>query len=100
MAEALQQEELKNEELQLTILKQNLQSSTSANDDLLKKLLKQAKALIERRGIKNDGTEDYQMAIIDYAAFLFRRRGTPDMAMPPHLKCELNNILFSQKMKD
>lgn len=100
MSEELNEKEVQQqEELQLIILKQNLQTSTSANDELLKKLLKQAKALIERRGIKDDQTDDYQMAVIDYAAFLFRRRGTPDMAMPPHLKSELNNILFSQKMK-
>ena len=55
---------------------------------------------MERRGIVDDLTEDYQMAVIDYAAFLFRRRGTPDVDIPPHLKLELNNILFSQKMKD
>ena len=88
------------EELQLYVLKLNLQTLTDANDELLKQLLKQAAALMKRRGIKNDETEDYNMALIDYAAFLFRRRSSPDMKMPEHLRLELNNILFSQKAKE
>lgn len=88
------------EDLALYILKLNLQTRTNSNDELLKQLLKQAAALMTRRGIKNDSTDDYDMALIDYAAFLFRRRSSPDMKMPEHLKMELNNILFSQKAKE
>lgn len=83
----------------LSLLKANLQKYSNSDDTLLTNLLKQAEHLMKRRGIKDDGTYDYQMAIIDYAAFLFRRRGVPDMIMPMHLKEELNNILFSQKSK-
>lgn len=88
------------DELKLYTLKLNLQTFTNANDELLKQLLKQAAALMLRRGIKDDKTDDYNMAIIDYAAFLFRRRSSPDMKMPEHLNLELKNILFSQKMRE
>lgn len=87
------------ENMQLKILKMNLQLLTNAQDDYLKKLLKQAVSLIKREGIQNDHTEDYEMAIIDYAAFLFRKRANNELTMPRHLRYELNNILMSQKSK-
>lgn len=88
-----------NDDLQLKILKQNLQLLTDSNDEYLKTLLKQADALIEREGIIDDGTDDYEMALIDYASFLFRKRNNTEVKFPKHLRYELNNILFSQKMK-
>ena len=88
-----------NDDLKLKILKSNLQLLTNANDEFLKQLLKQAVALISREGIKDDGTDDYNMAVIDYAAFLFRRRAVEGFAMPQFLRFELNSILFSQKQK-
>lgn len=87
------------EQLQLEILKQNLQMLTNANDTYLKKLLKVASSSMKREGINEEDTEDYQMAVIDYAAFLFRKRSNSEMAMPSHLRYTLNNILFSQKAK-
>ena len=88
-----------NENLKLLILKQNLQLSTNANDEYLKTLIEQAKSLMKREGINEDGSQDYEMAAIDYAAYLFRKRASREMQMPKHLRYVLNNILFSQKSK-
>lgn len=52
-----------------------------------------------REGIIDDGTMDYDMALIDYASFLFRKRNDKNMAMSRFLRYELNNLLFSQKLK-
>ena len=82
----------------LSILKKDLQQMTSANDEYLEYLLDQAKAAIEREGIfviEND--IECEMAVINYAAYLFRKRAAADTAMPRFLRYELNNLLFSQK---
>lgn len=82
----------------LRLLKQNLQLLTDSNDDFLRTLLKQAESLMSREGIKDDESTDYHLCIVDYAAFLFRKRNG-DMQMPRFLRYELNNLLFSQKSK-
>lgn len=83
----------------LEILKLNLQQLTSANDNFLKVLLEQADQLIKKEGIIDDSSVAYKTAVIDYAAFLFRKRANEEMIMPRFLRYELNNILFSQKSK-
>lgn len=88
-----------NNDQELIILKHDLQILNKTQDIYLLSLLDQAKSLISREGIKNDKTDDYNMAVIDYAAFLFRKRAGIEKVMPKHLRYELNNILFSQKMK-
>lgn len=88
-----------NAEQKLAVLKINLQLLTDSNDIYLKELLKQAESLMAREGIINDYTNDYDMAVVDYAAFLFRKRANGEKQMPKHLRYELNNILFSQKSK-
>lgn len=88
-----------NDSQMLEILKLNLQKLTSADDKYLETLIKQAKALMTREGITDDKTNDYSMAVIDYAAFLFRKRASKEMMMPRSLRLELNNILFSQKSR-
>lgn len=88
-----------NDSHKLSVLKNNLQLLTDSQDLYLKELLKQAESLMKREGIVNDGTNDYDMAVVDYAAFLFRKRANSEMKMPWHLRYELNNILFSQKQK-
>lgn len=82
----------------LKVLKQDLQMITTANDELLEKLLEQAASAIRREGIvlEQDDVE-CDMAVIQYAAYLFRKRGAADTAMPRFLRYSLNNILFSQK---
>ena len=88
-----------NDSQMVEILKLNLHKLTSADDKYLEILIKQAKALMTREGITDDKTNDYSMAVIDYAAFLFRKRASKEMMMPRSLRLELNNILFSQKSR-
>ena len=77
----------------LTILKSDLQILSKSNDVYLEKLLEQAAALIQREGITlKEGDLECDMAVIHYAAYLFRKT-----AMPRFLRYELNNLLFSQK---
>lgn len=86
-------------ESKLIVLKNNLQIITNANDKYLNILLEQAEALMKREGIENDDTNDYHMAHVDYAAFLFRKRANLEAGFPTHLRYELNNLLFSQKAR-
>lgn len=85
-------------EEKLALLKQDLQRLTSANDDYLKSLITSAESAIQREGItllEND--MDIDMAVVQYAAYLFRKRASNETAMPRFLRWRLNNILFSQK---
>lgn len=82
----------------LKILKQDLQMLTSSNDSFLSSLLDTAATAIQREGImlvEND--MDIDMAVIQYAAYLFRKRASNETEMPRFLRWRLNNILFSQK---
>lgn len=84
----------------LKLLKQDLQMLTSSNDDFLSSLLSASETAIQREGIalvEND--MDIDMAVIQYAAYLFRKRASDETAMPRFLRWRLNNILFSQKGK-
>ena len=70
---------------------------TSSNDDFLSSLLSASETAIQREGIalvEND--MDIDMAVIQYAAYLFRKRAAADTAMPRFLRYRLNNIHFSQ----
>ena len=85
-------------EEKLALLKQDLQRLTSANNDYLKSLITSAESAIQREGItllEND--MDIDMAVVQYAAYLFRKRASNETAMPRFLRWRLNNILFSQK---
>ena len=82
----------------LVILKKDLQMITAANDYLLEALLDLSADAIKREGIvleENDIQCD--MAVVQYAAWLFRKRGAEDAGMPRYLRWQLNNLLFSQK---
>lgn len=71
---------------------------TSANDEFLTSLITTAESAIQREGItlvEND--MDIDMAVIQYAAYLFRKRASSETAMPRFLRYRLNNILFLQK---
>lgn len=84
----------------LELLKHDLQRMSPSNDKLLEALLKQAKKAIEREGITLDPNDmECDMVQIQYAAYLFRKRGAPDTAMPRYLRYELNNMLMHQKGK-
>lgn len=84
----------------LIILKQDLQLLTSANDEYLLYLLEFSKDLMAREGVSyKAGDLECDMVNIHYAAYLFRKRGGQETAMPRFLRWELNNLLFSQKGK-
>lgn len=87
-------------EERLTLLKNDLQMLTSSNDTLLSSLLDASTEYIQKEGItlvENDIGID--MVIVQYAAYLFRKRASEETAMPRFLRYNLNNILFSQKGK-
>ena len=82
----------------LIILKQDLQMLTSANDEYLYSLLSLSAEAIRGEGIRlleNDTQSD--MAVIHYAAYLFRKRAASNTTMPRFLRWQLNNMKFSQK---
>lgn len=82
----------------LKILKQDLQMLTSSNDSFLSSLLDTAAIAVQREGItlvEND--MDIDMAVVQYAAYLFRKRASNETSMPRFLRWRLNNILFTQK---
>lgn len=81
----------------LVILKKDLQQMTTANDTYLETLLSFAEAAIQREGIVLKEDIECDMAVIHYAAYLFRKRAGTETAMPRFLRYELNNLLFSQK---
>lgn len=82
----------------LDILKKDLQRLNSANDDYLRELMRLSEKAIEREGIRlkeNDIESD--MLVIQYTAYLFRKRAGTDTTMPRYLRWQMNNILLSQK---
>ena len=81
----------------LTLLKNDLQMLTSANDGYLSALLSQSASAIETEGIVLDGTIECDMAVVQYAAYLFRKRAANETSMPRFLRWNLNNILMKQK---
>lgn len=88
-----------NDAAKLAVLKQDLQMLTSANDDYLRTLLTLAASAIQTEGIILKEDIESDMAVIQYAAYLFRKRAGTDTAMPRFLRWQLNNMLFSQKGK-
>ena len=85
------------DEEKLTLLKNDLQRLTSANDEYLSALLSQASSAIQTEGIVLDGTIECDMAVVQYAAYLFRKRAANETSMPRFLRWNLNNILMKQK---
>ena len=81
----------------LTLLKLDLTISTAAYDQLLNGLIDRAIKAIEREGItlKNDLVAD-QMIVVQYAAYLWRKRKGEDTGMPRSLRYELNNLYVAQ----
>lgn len=88
-----------NEAAKMAVLKQDLQMLTSANDEYLRTLLEFAASAIRKEGIMLKEDIESDMAVIQYAAYLFRKRAGTDTAMPRYLRWQLNNMLFSQKGK-
>ena len=82
----------------LAILKQDLQMLTTANDGYLGTLLDLAARAIKREGIRLEDNIECDMLVIQYAAYLFRKRAAADTTMPRFLRWQMNNMLFSQKI--
>ena len=81
----------------LSVLKNDLQLMSNANDLFLSLLLEQAAEAIKQEGIILNESIQSDMIIISYAAYLFRKRAGTDTAMPKILRYQLNNLLFGQK---
>ena len=99
----------------LNALKMNLQLLTATQDEYLGLLLDAAAANMARQGIRDDGSADYEMCQVDYAAYLYRKRaantaenagksafspGGGGTAMPRFLRYNLNNLLASQHIQE
>ena len=81
----------------LSVLKNDLQLMSNANDLFLSLLLEQAAEALKQEGIILNESIQSDMIIISYAAYLFRKRAGTDTAMPKFLRYQLNNLLFGQK---
>lgn len=88
------------DEERLVVLKKDLQMLTSGNDDYLKTLLEYAKKAVEREGVDTEGGIEGDMVVIQYAAYLFRKRASGDTAMPRFLRLQLNNMKIGQGKKE
>ena len=83
----------------LTALKVDLGITKTAYDGRLTQYLESAKSAIEREGIalSSDSIDDGNLQVM-YAAWMWRRRDTGE-GMPRMLRYQLNNRLFSEKVK-
>ncbi|WP_277255855.1 hypothetical protein [Negativibacillus massiliensis] len=81
----------------LSILKTDLQISSSALDDYLFTLIESAKEYIQREGIVLTESRGDGMLVEMYAAYLYRKRREEKAEMPRMLRWEMNNRVFSQK---
>lgn len=81
----------------LTILKIDLQVSSTALDTYLNGLIGAAKEYIATEGITLTESEGDAQLVEMYAAYLYRRRREENVQMPRMLRWALNNRLFSEK---
>ena len=84
----------------LDYLKADLQQRTNANDNYLNFLLDAAENAIKEEGVKDNGQPEYDLVIIQYAAHLFRKRGSSNTEMPRFLRYKLNNMKLRQFRKE
>lgn len=81
----------------LELLKFDLHILHNQADEYLKNRIEAAKKEIVREGIElNMQKEDHASIVVDYAAWLYRKR-TQDIQFPRHLRYRMNNVLISQK---
>lgn len=97
-----------NNDIILEMVKIDLGISADAYDAYLTYLIEAAVAAIGKEGIilekqvddegnESGYTSECGVAIIAYAAFLYRKRKEDTVSMPRSLRWRLNNLLFSQK---
>lgn len=84
----------------LVVLKKDLQMLTSSNDDYLRTLMEYAKEAVKREGVDTENGIEGDMVVIQYAAYLFRKRASGDTAMPRFLRLQLNNMKIGQGKKE
>ena len=73
-------------------------SATTAYDDRLKVYLQKAQEKIQDEGVElTDSIADNELVVM-YAAWQWRKRDTVE-GMPRMLRLELNNRVFSRKMR-
>ena len=80
----------------LALLKQDLQKMSKSDDRYLKQLIEFSRKQIESEGISLDKSLESSMLIEQYAAYLFRKRGSDNAAMPRFLRFALNNKKLNQ----
>lgn len=83
----------------LVLLKANLSIARTTWDSFLLHLISVSKKEIEREGITLEDTPADNYLIVMYASYLYRKRNEDIAAMPRMLRYELNQRVFSEKMK-
>ena len=81
----------------LTILKTDIQVSSSALDTYLSNIITAARGYIAKEGIVLADTIEDGMLVEMYAAYMYRRRREENATMPRMLRWALNNRLMSQR---
>lgn len=84
------------EQSALTVLKVDLQISTTALDNYLTQQIQAAEEYIQTEGITLDETPGDLQLVVMYAAYLYRRRREENTAMPRMLRYALNNRVLKQ----
>lgn len=80
----------------LTILKVDLQISTTSLDAYLLNLISAAKEYIEMEGVSLGASTGDALLVEMYAAYLYRRRREENVEMPRMLRWALNNRLIEE----
>lgn len=79
----------------LTALKVDLGIVTTAYDDRLAQYLTTAEQEVNREGVADDNTAAYNNLVIQYAAWMWRRRDSGE-GMPRMLRFWLHNFKLDQ----
>ncbi len=84
----------------LLLLRQDLQrtGSITGESDYLTHLLQAAKASLRRQGVQEDGSADYDQAVVSTAAWLYRKRITGE-AEPRFLRRMRLDLIVSQQAR-
>lgn len=85
-----------NDATMLSMLKIDLGITANVYDQRLVQYLETAKKEIEREGVTLSASVDDQNLVIQYAAWLWRKRDTGE-GIPRMLRWEINNRLFEGK---
>lgn len=88
------------EQSMLLLLRQDLQRTVSlpGEDTYLTSLLQAAKASLERQGVHQDDSADYDQTVISTAAWLYRKRITGE-GEPKFLRRMRLDLIVSQQAR-